>query len=341
MNTERWPILFTLQLNLVYNCKHMSSINSEWLRKPMSQMEKTLRFPYLIKIAIGLFLAKTAPKWLVLSYIFWFFIKNPPLSAILGFLSSLIWEMFTLRDWYRNKAFPTHKNNMAHVRNVFGKLDSFTISELVEQIDVVAQKSAWNMVHSGYLILPSWGWEIVFKILYPFLVSNKSIPYQNLLIGFNNKTVEADQKFWEVSQEKDISTQKKQLEQYLEEYGSRVDDLDIALPTLRERPKAVDSLLALSKISPSPKSRFASARVKREHSLKQVKKQLRIPPSAFNGLVEIVQKNVSLREDRRFYEFQADYYLRQMLLSLAKRISIPDVKLFNMSWKEVKNAAYR
>lgn len=319
----------------------MPSINSEWLRRPMSPMEKSLRLPRIVKIAGGLFLTKTVPVWIVFTAIFQVFLSNLPPSLTLGFISSLIWEMFTLKDWYQKKVFPAHQANMDQVRKIFEKLDSFTISELAEQIDAVAQKSAWNMVHSGYLILPSWGWEIVFKTLYPLLVSNKSVPYQNLLIGFNNKTIEADQKLWEVSQEKDLSTQKKQLEHYLEEYGSRVDDLDIALPTLRERPKAIGSLLALSKLSQSPYSRLKLAENKRDQSLKQVERQLRIPASVFKKLVRIVQKNVSLREDRRYYEFQADYYLRQMLLHLANRVNIPRDKLFEMSWKEVKNATYR
>lgn len=158
---------------------------------------------------------------------------------------------------------------------------------------------------------------------------------------FRNKTVDADQSLWEAAQEKNPVTQKKLLDEYLEIYGSRVDDWDISLPTLRERPKAIESLLALSKLSRSPNSHIENAVNKREQSLKQVRKQIRVPVSLFNWLTSIVQKNVNLREDRRYWEFQGDYYLRQMLRDLAKRIHIPDDKLFTMTWKEVSDAANR
>ncbi len=307
----------------------------------MSQMEKTLRLPYLIDFAVKLFFTRAISTWFIFGFIFWLLLHNVFASVVLGLVVFLVWEMFFLSVWYEKTVLPQHIIRMDDIKQFFRKLNSYSTPNLIDQVEETVKKSAWSIIYIGYMALPSWGWEIVFKILYPFLVSNKSIPYQNLLIGFHNKTIEADQKLWEVSQEKDFSTQKKQLEHYLEEYGSRVDDLDIALPTLRERPKAIESLLALSKLSPSPKSRLESAEIKRGQSMKQVEKQLRLPASVFNWFVQIVQKNVALREDRRYYEFQADYYLRQMLLHLAKRINIPEDKLFEMSWKEVKNAAQR
>lgn len=306
----------------------------------MSQMEKTLRLPCLIRTAIKLFLSKTAPIWLIFVLIFWFLLKSLFASVILGFVASIIWEMFFLRNWYERKVFPTHLRKLSEVKKAFEKLDSYSTPELITQIEETAQKSAWNLVHSGYLILPSWGWEIVFKGLYPFLVSDQPVPYQNLLIGFSNKTIEADQRLWEVSQEKDPETQKKLLDEYLEIFGSRVEDLDLAYPTLRERPKAIESLLALSKLTPSPNVLLETARNRREQSLKQVYPHLRIPVSVFNWLLQIVQKNVALREDRRYHEFQADYYLRRMLIHLSEQIDIPENKIFNLSWKEAKNATH-
>jgi len=45
---------------------------------------------------------------------------------------------------------------------------------------------------------------------------------------------------------------------------------------------------------------------------------------------------VSLREDRRFYEFAMDYKIRTMLLELGKRKKIAESELFNESWEELK-----
>ncbi len=307
----------------------------------MSKLERTLRLPYLIKLAVRLFLTRTLLLWVFFGLVNWLIFHNFLVAMIIGFLITLVWEMFSLHEWHKKHVLPTHLKHISMIKLLYNKSETFSEMELVNQIEESVKKSAWNIVHSGYLVLPSWGWEIVFKTLYPFLVSDKQVPYQNLLIGFNNKTVEADQKLWEISQEKNLSIQKKLLEQYLEVFGSRVEDIDLAYPTLRERPKAIESLIALSKLTLSPKFLVETAGNKREQSLKQVYQHLRVPVPVFNWLLQIVQNNVTLREDRRYYEFQADYYLRQMLLSLAKRVKISEYKLFSMAWKEVKNAVHR
>jgi len=204
----------------------------------MSALERALRLPLLISTVIKLFFVRTAPLWFSFSVIIWLLLHNIGAAIVIGFSFSLIWEMFALYRWYEKQVLPIHFKNISTIRESFKKMETFSISELISQIEESVKRSAWSIIHIVYLALPSWGWEIVFKALYPFLVSDKRIPYQYLLIGFSNKTVEADQELWKIAQEKNLTTQKKLLEQYLEIFGSRVEDIDLAYPTLRERPKS-------------------------------------------------------------------------------------------------------
>ena len=47
---------------------------------------------------------------------------------------------------------------------------------------------------------------------------------------------------------------------------------------------------------------------------------------------------MALREDRRFYEFSCDYYLRKMILELGYELNIPETDIFNLTWQKLKNA---
>ena len=305
----------------------------------MSKMERTLRLPYLITSATKLLLTRTIPIWATIGLFGWFLTQSIFVSVVMGFLLTLAWEMFSLLGWYEKRTLPQHLSKLDSIKSSFEKLETYSTSQLKCQIEETTKKSAWSIINILYLALPSWGWEIIFLTLYPFLVSDKQIPYQNHLVGFGNKSTEADQCLWDTAQEKDHTIQNKLLENYLDIYGSRTEDLDLALPTLRERPKAITSLLVLYKRIPSPKFALELAKNKRDKSLKHVLKHLRIPKGIFLGLLKIVRKNVSLREDRRYYEFQADYYLRQMLLRLAKLTNISSENIFNMSWDEVKKCS--
>ena len=310
-------------------------INPEWFREPPSKLEATLRTPHILKHAFVLFLRRVGPRWLMLSVAIWFVFNNAIFSILAGFLVFLVIELFTLRRYYEMQAVPKHIRNIKRIKKSSVEIDGVAIKQLVKIIDDSVRLSSWGLVNIGYVGLSAWGWEIIFKAVYP-LVTKSDVPYQSLLVGFKNKVTDSDQALWEIAQEKDEKKREKALEKYLSEYGSKVDDLEISKPTLREQPKVVKKLLELYKKTTSPLVILEKQKGKRIESTKTTVDSLRISKSIFFRFLKRVQENVALREDRRHYHFIADFYIRRMLLRLAKQLGISEAQIFSMSWKDIR-----
>lgn len=313
-------------------------INPEWFREPPSLLESTLRTPYILKHAAVLFLRRLAPIWFITSFAFWLISRSVLASSILGFVISVILELFFLKRYYETQALPKHLKNIERVKALFKQSKEATAKELVRIIDDSVRLSSWGLVNIAYVGLSAWGWEIIFKTLYPFITSSK-ISYQNLLVGFKNKVMESDQMLWEVAKEKDKARSKKKLEQFIDEYGSKVDDLEISKPTLREQPKVIDKLIDLYSNLDSPISLLKRQESNREKDTSRVLENIRISKGMFNALLKIVQKNVVLREDRRHYHFIVDYYIRMMIIGLGQKLFLSENEIFNISWESIRNKA--
>ena len=308
----------------------------EWYRESVSKLERTLRVPYLVKNAVILFLCRTLVVWVAWGLGLEFVFHNLLVAVFLGLILTLITEMFLVREWLLGKIIPRHIKNLELVKKWQNEAKE---KGLIEVIKKSVDLSAWGMINIVYAAPQSWGWEIVFRILYPFVVRPNGIYCSDLLVGFPNKTVEADQLMWEAANEADPESRRKLMDQYLEEYGSRVDDVDLAKPTLRENVEAVTALVELYKDSESPRRSVEKAQKRRETATREIAGYLRVPKSWFLSFLKLVQNNVQLREDRRFYEFVMDYYLRQMIFKLADNLKISRKEIFNKSWKEIKHAA--
>jgi len=308
-------------------------LNPEWFRKPLSRIEETLRIPVLIKNGAVILVSRILLPWLLFTLLVWWLTGGITLAA-LGPVIILISELLVLKRWYEKRILKQHLKNIKLIKTIFKK-KSLSIKELRNDIKQAVGLAGWGLVRIAYVGLASWGWEIIFRTLYP-LLTNTQIDYRDLLIGFKNKGIETDQALWEVAQEK--NKQKEKLRKYLNEYGSRVEDIDLAYPTFRENKKAVNSMIKLYARISSPISSLNKAKKKRIDSTKEVLKDLRMPQSIFRYLLKTVQTNVRLREDRRFYNFIADYYLRQMIISLGAKLKLDKKEVFNKSWKELKDA---
>ncbi|OGM20568.1 hypothetical protein A2714_04480 [Candidatus Woesebacteria bacterium RIFCSPHIGHO2_01_FULL_38_9] len=100
---------------------------------------------------------------------------------------------------------------------------------------------------------------------------------------------------------------------------------------MREKPEVIENLLRLySNLEESPEAKMEKAVEIRKIEEEKIKKP-------FLSLIKFSQQYVTLREDRRFYEFLADYDLRQILISLGGKIGLEKPEdIFNLSWKEIK-----
>src|SRR3989344_6180863 len=125
--------------------------NPEWFREPASQLESTLRTPYILKYGIGLFLRRLGFKWFVSGLIIWILFNNIFISITLCFLISLILELFTLKKYYENKALPKHLKNFENVKELFEESKTSSISRLINIIDNSVRLSSWGLVNITYV----------------------------------------------------------------------------------------------------------------------------------------------------------------------------------------------
>ncbi len=313
---------------------------SEWYREPISTLEKTLRVPYFIKHSTLLFLSRLLPIWATWSIGLTLLSKNFLVSILLGFVFTFIVEMIIVRKWLLTKIIPRHMQNLKEVKDKYSQMGNLSAERLSLEVEKCIDLSAWGIVNIAYAAPQSWGWEIIFKLIFPFLVKTASIKPTDLLIGFKNKTVESDQFLWKVANENNSKRQQSMLQKYMELYGSRTDDVDLAKPTLREKTATIQSLINLYKSIVSPQERQKNIKKLREKATNLSLVNLRIPKRYFLSFLSLVQKNVQLREDRRFYEFVMDYYIRQMILRLNKILNLDNGIIFSTPWDEIKKAVH-
>ncbi|MBU0535321.1 hypothetical protein KKC62_03975 [Patescibacteria group bacterium] len=316
--------------------RHFRFLNPEWFRKPQSELELTLRTPLVIKEMFTLAFLRIIPVVLVFALLVKLLLGIPVLSFIVGLLLFLLYELYALEHWYRKKLLPKQKESIELVNNMRVQDDN---KELISNIEKATVLSAKGMVKIGYVGLASWGWEILFKETFPLIAKNNNYHYTDLLIGISNIVLEADQALWEVANEDDPNKKQVMYQEFLNKYGSQVDDMDLSFKTLREKAKALDRLLELNKGVPSPNSEHDKMIKRYKEAKDTFVSKVRIPRPIFDKLLDKVRSNVALREDRRFYEFSMDYKLRIMLIELGNRLGISEEELFSKSWKEIKDAA--
>ena len=83
---------------------------------------------------------------------------------------------------------------------------------------------------------------------------------------------------------------------------------------------------------------FKKRQLQYQEFLTSAGKKLRVSKFLFIKILNKARANVALREDRRFYEFSCDYYLRKMILELGYELNIPETDIFNLTWQKLKNA---
>jgi len=315
-------------LKLLYGVKV-----SEWDLGNFSVLEQTLRMPYLLRSIIFLLLTRIVPLFLFYFFIFAFVLKISLIfSLFLASVLFLVSELIFLDKGFLKGIQNKHNKSFDSIKKNY-KANQLNNTNIISLIEKSSKDSAYSICRFGYLAIPSWGWEVVFKSLYSILTSSKK-DYRGLLIGFKNKSIEGDIKLWEVSQILDEGARNKELDEFLENYGNRSDGWDLKLPTLREHEDLIRSLLSLYKDSNSPQEKLDNAISKRLEAEKEVMEKLRVPV-----LLRKVQRNVSLREDRRFYEFEFDFFIRILLFKLAARIDLDVEDIFETSWRGIKKNA--
>lgn len=316
--------------------KIINTANPEWLREPASTLEQTLRRRYVLRYIILILFSRILLKWVISSVVFSLLFSSNIVSILLGLLFTILFELFTIRGYYKNKAVPKQLDNVEALKNQLNSFEYIQTKHLANLIQNSVKISSKRMVDIVYAAISVIAWMGLIKISLP-IISSAKVSYYDLLIGLKNKHIESNQKLWEVAQIKDQKKRKSMLNKYLIEYGSKIDDLDYAKPTLREQPNVVNKLLEVYSKSESPYFVLNRQKERRIKYTNEIIKGLRIPKSVFLSFLEKVQQNVSIREGRRYYALMPDYYIRKMILELANRIEVGEEMIFKMSWKDIKD----
>ena len=310
--------------------KTFRSFNTEWFREPFSALESSLRFPHLVKEGLLVFARRVGLYWLLSGWIIGQLTGNCLVGIILGLLISVAVEFLVLKFFYR-KALKRHLRIIGEVEKIVKSKERLSAKELAISIEEIVISLTKGSLEIGYVGFASWGWELLFRAIYPLAVKTGKVPYHLLLIGFENKTTEMDMALWRVANKNES------LDKFLDKYGNRYQDVELSLPTLREQPKVIDQLVRLNKKMPNPSLKIKQAKIKRQKAEKEVMLDLRIPKRIFLWFLRQTQENVGLRENRRFWSFYGDYYIRQMIFELSKRLKISKKQVFDKTWKEIKN----
>ena len=217
-------------------------------------------------------------------------------GVVLGLLISVTLEFLILKKFYK-KTLKRHLRIINKAKKLTKSKEGLSIKKLIKSIEEIVIALTKGSLEIGYVGFASWGWELLFRAIYPLMVLTDKIPYHVLLIGFGNKTTEMDIALWKVA------NKNKSLDKFLGHYGNRVQDVDLCYKTLREQPKVINQLVRLNKKIPNPDLKLKQAKTRRQKAIKQVVLDLRIPKVIFLWLLRQTQENVRLREDRRFIVF--------------------------------------
>lgn len=162
--------------------------------------------------------------------------------------------------------------------------------------------------------------ESVLKILYSLLVKDsKTSNYSELLVGYPNKLLEADNAFWQVVQGRMTK------EEYASKYGYRATDATLVKPTVGEDQEEFQhKIKTFGKMPPPDFDLIVKSAIERRGKREKFVKQnfrdwVPFGRKLFNKTLTLARKYTTVREDRRFYYTMGSYPIRQACLELGSR----------------------
>jgi hypothetical protein len=305
----------------------------EWLREPVSPLMESILYrlePEANKVLKD-WLGVTWPHPILKNINGFAYVGIDPfllLKQPRAFLApiKLFQGLRTVDKEWRKEILPKYKKEMT-------KLKKFDFKKapdkgLLAYLEKIMKLEAWIYVNSMYVGVHCVYSERLLRYAYKFLVKDeKWRNYNQLIRGFPNKTVEADQALWELARSIGKSSYKEKLSAFLEEYGHRVFDVDVVHPTLAEDKELLDNLVRIySKVPPSksPGRLLEEAKKDRlkqeEFAFKNLREWIPFSRRIFEKILRFSQRYADIRESRPFYHLMAFSLSRKALLELGKRM---------------------
>lgn len=324
---------------------------NEWFVQPVTPLFETLQLPSLIGRANQLFRERLGSG-----------LDDPPYSVVDGYLyvKARLTSEATLRlprrinretrvlpSFWRDEVVPAHLNRIRALRTVSiaGSTDEQLADYIGEVADINAEYFAWNIYTGVFSMMTESVLKAAFRAAFP---TTASTSYADLLAGYPNKSMEADARLWEACEL--IRTDPALAEQLagrpalerldllgsaavpqelarrwrevVQEYGHRVFDLDLYMPTALEDPLSLAATLKACVEGeegwPNPETMLDRALVRRQEREAELRRSAR--GKALLPIVRRAQTFAAIRESRPFYLHMGWPLLRQAVLQIGSRL---------------------
>lgn len=320
----------------------------DWLRKPMTPLFETLVVPILNSVADDLIakkinLYRKAPTWT--SFDGFFYTKlgfKPTFESILIPFYFLKMVKNIHLEW-SGEFVVAHKEKITRLKQQKSK----NISEIKKQLNEIihSNATAW-----AYIILTGISAKLsekIFSFLFNLFVPSKyNLNYTDVLSGYFNKSIEADESLWQIAQnaKKDpllfqsividnnnFKTIKKnnqswgnELSEWIENYGHRLFELDIFFPSIQDEPDMALNIVRSylkNNTSISPNEKYIT-NFNRSENYKHLYLN-RIFKNIFYGRLlrksfMLAEQYVKIRENRPFYLHYGWPLMKRKLIEIAQ-----------------------
>jgi hypothetical protein len=322
----------------------------EWYHKPVSPIEETLMLAKHMNTSINLFsqrLGLKFPKetWKVIEGYLYFSSEYWRLFLQIDFLFlpfRFLKELRVAKTRWLEKVLPAYQKQIDKVSEIdYGKLD---IRDKLSLLKELADLESHFLAESIYVAMFCASIEILLKFFYALSVKKaKPGDYYELLLGFPDKGLEMDSKLWKITQVKNGDKRDKEIDEWIEKYGYRVQDKDLIFPTLGEKRNLIESYVQLYQNIPDPGLKRQFSEEKRKAREKLVERNIWNFPYLKKivwRIIKLAQEYAKIRNSRPFY-YQGNKYLRRTLVTIAKELNFFDEvnDIFFLRFSELEEIA--
>lgn len=309
----------------------------DWHSGKFSKLEETLRLPKVKREVLWLLLRRPFLVWII-SFVCLDFISNSEfLIWSLSFVLVFFVEMFRARAW-----FPTvlnaHNNKLKQSIETYNDLKSdangFYKDEFVEAI---VSNSAWSIAHFLYLYFFALLWKACILRILPLILKDLSFEESSFFVsGFEDKSFELSSKLYSYSTQ-GIAFDSPKVEEFFGGFTGRLDAWDISQKTIAESSAELESIFNNASQIKAPSETLKMLQEQRNIVLQKVLNNTVIPKNLMQKFLTAGQGTCKFLDDCKYYAFEYDFYIRDLLFLYAERGSIDNNTVFEYTWDALRS----
>lgn len=314
-----------------------------------SPLEKTLRTNAIYKQIGLLLIQRTIWIWFFYFVVIDLLINSEFWIWFLSICALVITEMFLLKQWVLAKVLPEHQENLEKTKDLLNQVHEDPNNSYIKDfIETITANSAWSIVRLEYFCYAQELWEVLLKLCLRVLIKPCDVKFRDLFAGVSNKYTEAEQKLWELAHnlsdehfsDRKLVMDSEEIYEYLEKYGNRANGWDLRNETFREDTESVwNTLISAPNSSKSPNDNLLELQQKSDESVKVVLENIKYMGGKkgactrfMTWLILKTKNHTQLALDSRFYAFEFDFYIRELLFKFAGIQGVVGKEVFDYHW---------